>query len=61
MNNTKLEDLVNTLERAVMAEDLLNTLLCYYNYYGQFEKVPDYEVEALKKRVRNYIEFDDSE
>lgn len=67
--------LIQTLEDALRAKEILSTILSYYDIYsGQFEKIPDYQAEymykradgtyitdTLNKKIRDYIQFDDSE
>lgn len=71
----QIEELIKTLQRAQEAQDILNSVLSYYNIYsGQFDKIPDYDAEhifrcsdgtlirnTLNARIRSYTNFDDSE
>ena len=71
----QIEELIETLNRAKEAQDILNRVLSYYNIYsGQFDKIPDYDAEhifrcsddalirnTLNARIRAYKDFDDSE
>ena len=73
--NIDIEDISKALNRAKEAQNLLNSILRYYDVYsGQFSKIPDIDAEYLFKcsdgsyyrdglntRIRSYINFDDSE
>jgi hypothetical protein len=71
----ELSDYVSDINDLLEAKKLLDHILQYYNIYsGQFEQVPDYDaeyvytrndgsyiVDTLNRRIRDYIEFEDSE
>jgi ABC-type Fe3+-hydroxamate transport system substrate-binding protein len=73
--NIDIEDISKALNRAKEAQDLLDSILSYYNIYsGQFDKIRDIDAKYLFKlsdgsyykyglntRIRAYIKFDDSE
>ena len=73
--NIDIEDISKALNRAKEAQDLLDSILSYYDVYsGQFDKIRDIDAEYLFKlsdgsyhkdglntRIREYIKFDDSE
>ena len=74
-SNVFLDSLLGLLQEAVVAKDLLDEILSYYEVYsGQFREIPDYQADyaykrsdgsyvenSLNKKIRNYIKFDDSE
>ena len=71
----EIEELIETLNRAKEAQEILSKVLSYYNIYsGQFDQIPDYDAEyifrypdgtfnkdTLNARIRAYKNFDDSE